>query len=242
MAAPLTWNVTERDGCLVMSLHGRLDLPGATGLRTALLKSLAEQPAALLVDLSGVTGFTDLAPSVFTATVRQAATWPGIPMLLCGARPEVAVALGSGRFGLLPLQESLAAGLATVAAGEAAPPMISDQLLPILGAPRHARDVTTEACARWLLPDLVGPACLIASELVTNAVEHAHTMMTLQLSRRSRYLHISVRDGSPVEPVQREAGASDLGGRGLKLVGSLAVHWGSMPCREGKVVWATLAA
>ena len=39
----------------------------------------------------------------------------------------------------------------------------------------------------------------------------------------------------------RRAGPTDLGGRGLLLVDEVATQWGSMPSRDGKVVWATLA-
>jgi anti-sigma regulatory factor (Ser/Thr protein kinase) len=96
---------------------------------------------------------------------------------------------------------------------------------------------------RWGLPELVGPASLVITELVSNAVEHAGTMITLQLSRRSRYVHIAVRDGSAEQPLlNRPDPASSGRGRGLVLVDSIAAHWGSLPSREGKVVWATLAA
>ena len=37
--------------------------------------------------------------------------------------------------------------------------------------------------------------------LVANAIDHAHTMMTLRLSLQRRYLNIAVRDGSPRPPV-----------------------------------------
>lgn len=68
------------------------------------------------------------------------------------------------------------------------------------GAARHARDLVTEACAMWDLPDLVGPASLVADELVTNGVEHAGTLMTLRISHRAHQLHLAVGDGSPEPP------------------------------------------
>ncbi|MDT4993244.1 MAG: hypothetical protein QOH97_3136, partial [Actinoplanes sp.] len=181
-------------------------------------------------------------PAVFTALILQAGVWPGIPMLLCAAKPEVAEALTSGRYGRLPVHTTMAEGRAVVAAGRGGPPAMVDRLLPTTAAARHARMMATEACTRWSLPDLIGPACLIASELVTNAAEHAGTIMTLRISRRPRYLHLAVRDGSPVEPKLHRPELTEPGGRGLLLVDSVAVRWGAMPCRDGKVVWATLAA
>ncbi|GIM90923.1 ATP-binding protein [Paractinoplanes toevensis] len=125
--------------------------------------------------------------------------------------------------------------------GPAVLPSIRDQLFPIAGAVRHARNLATEACLTWELPQLVGPAALVASELVSNAVEHAGTTITLEFRRRPRHVHVIVRDGSPGEPVPRDPGVQAERGRGLMLVNSIAAHWGWLPTRDGKVVWAALA-
>jgi anti-anti-sigma regulatory factor/anti-sigma regulatory factor (Ser/Thr protein kinase) len=243
MAAPLGWTVDDADGVAVVAVHGRLDLAATPRLRTVLLKCLAEQPEALLIDLSAMELGEDTCLSLFTAVARQAATWPGTPVLLCAPRPEVADRLARGRHGMLGVHEGVESARREMAAGRVVVPMVSDQLLPLSGAVRHARNLATEACAKWGLPDLVGPASLVVSELVSNAIEHAGTMMTVQLSRRSRYVHIAVRDGSPVEPRLIPPGGpeGESAGRGLVLVDTLSVHWGSLPSRDGKVVWATLA-
>ncbi|MFI5894970.1 ATP-binding protein [Actinoplanes sp. NPDC051513] len=121
-------------------------------------------------------------------------------------------------------------------------PSLTDQLLPASGAARHARDLVTEACAMWDLPDLVGPASLVADELVTNGVEHAGTLMTLRISHRAHQLHLAVGDGSPEPPRLRPPPAPTAPrGRGLMLVDAIASHWGWLPSIEGKVVWATLS-
>jgi anti-anti-sigma regulatory factor len=236
---PLTWTVRDNEASTTVTLSGELALTDTTDLHTTLLKCLAEQPAALLIDLSELTITDATALAVFTAVVRQASLWPGTPVLLCSATVPVTEVLAGGGYGQLELYPSLAAGLLVV---EAAPPLLVDRLLPEPSAPRHARQLATEACTRWGLPELAGPASLIASELVTNAVEHAGTAMTLRLSRRDRYVHVAVRDGSPEQPAPRRPQLTETGGRGLLLVASVATHWGSLPCRDGKVVWATLAA
>jgi hypothetical protein len=203
------------------------------------MKCLAEQPTALLVDLSELIVTDDLALSVFTAVVRQAALWPGTPVQLCAATAPVTALLAGGQYGRHSLYTSVDAGLVMPGVD---PPLVIDELVPEPGAPRHARRLVNEACSRWSLPEVAGPASLVASELVTNAVEHAATPMTLRISRRDRYVHIAVRDGSPVEPALRRPLVTESGGRGLLLISSVATHWGSLPCRDGKVVWATLAA
>jgi anti-anti-sigma regulatory factor len=240
MAGPLAWTVEETAGLAVVTVRGRLDLSDTPGFRTALLKCLAEQPEALLVDLSAMALGEITALALFTAVTRQAARWPGTPLLLCGPSPHVTELLERGRYGKVAIRSGVEAARREVAGGEVVTPSLSDQLLPIAGAVRHARNVVTEACLAWGLPELVGPASLIASELVANAVEHASTMMTVHIARRTRHVHVAVRDGSPAEPViNREAGLTERG-RGLMRVEAIAAHWGWLPTDDGKVVWASL--
>ncbi|MCM0677052.1 ATP-binding protein [Micromonospora phytophila] len=110
------------------------------------------------------------------------------------------------------------------------------------GACRRARELVTDACARWNLPEAVGPASLVLSELVGNVVRHAGTPMQVTLTLRRPYLHLAVVDGSRAHAVAGSPDARAEGGRGLMLVRELTQRWGSMPAGDGKVVWATLAA
>jgi hypothetical protein len=205
----------------------------------ALFKSLMEQPDAVVVDLAALTVSAPQTLSVFSVVSRQAALWPGTPLLISAAPPEVARLLASGRHGRLELFPS------TVRALSAEPRRrmlsLSEVLLPASGTARQARDLATEACVRWELPHLVGPACLITSELVTNAMVHARTMMDLRITKGRRYLIIAVRDGSTALPqLMRTSPSRTGGGRGLMLVDSMVRRWGSLVTGDGKVVWATL--
>jgi anti-anti-sigma regulatory factor len=227
---------------LVVRLNGQLGLREVTSLRTQLLKCLAEQPEALLIDLAGVSVGEPLALAVFTAVLRQAAHWPGIPVLFCAPTPNTRTLMNQGAYHRLPTFRSLAAARAHVGTERRSLPSLTDELLPIAGAARQARNVATDACLRWSLPHLVAPASLIVSELVSNVVDHAHTMATLRLSLHRRYLTIAVRDGSPAEPVKVAGLSPDaLAGRGLILVAESAHSWGWLPTDGGKVVWASLA-
>ena len=240
MTGPLAWTVDQAAGLDVVTLRGRFELSDTPRCRTALLKCLAEQPRALLVDISAMELAEDIALALFTALARQAARWPGTPVLLCGPPPHVAELLERGRFGRVAVRSGVEQARREVVAGAMVTPSLSDQLLPVAGAVRHARNVITEACLSWGLPELVGPASLVVSELVANGVEHAGTMMTVQVSRRTRHMHVAVRDGSSAEPViNREAGLTQRG-RGLLLVDAISAHWGWLPAHDGKVVWASL--
>jgi anti-anti-sigma regulatory factor len=227
---------------LVVTLTGRLGLREVAPLRIRLLKCLAEQPGAVLIDLAGLSVSEPLAMAVFTAVVRQAAQWPGIPVLFCSPTPDMRTLLNRGAQHRLPTFHSVLAARAHAGTGRLPLPSLADDLLPICGAARQARNVATDACLRWDLPHLVAPASLIVSELVSNVVDHAHTMATLRLSLLRRYLTIAVRDGSPAEPVKAAGVSPDARtGRGLILVAASAHSWGWLPTEGGKVVWASLA-
>jgi anti-anti-sigma regulatory factor len=232
--------VQDDNGRLVAHLSGTLDMLAVSRVRLHLLKCLAEQPSALLVDVSGLTITEPLALPVFIAVTRQAARWPGTPVLICGPDPVMAGLLGAAAFRRLPVFTSTDAARHYLGAGGHALPTMTEELLPISGAARQSRNVATDACLRWELADLVAPASLICSELVSNAVDHAGTMMTLRLSLGSGYLFIAVRDGSPAEPVAGTPPPSAARGRGLHLVEVTAHSWGFLPARDGKVVWASL--
>lgn len=241
MVAPLTWTAEDQQGRTVMAVQGRLDTAVVPPLRTALLEQLAEQPEALLLDLSAMAVADRTSLGVFTSVVRQAALWPGTPVLLCAPTRVTVALLAGGRYGRLPVHRSVAGAHRAVTAGAPVPPSVADDLLPLPGAARHGRNVATEACVLWSLPHLIGPAAVVTSELVSNAATHAGTMMNLRLTRRPGALHIAVRDGSAAHPAPAPLPASDAtGGLGLHLVDAIAARWGSLPIEGGKVVWATL--
>jgi anti-anti-sigma regulatory factor len=242
MMAPLTWNTEDQQGRVVVAVRGRLDTAAAPTLRTALLEQLAGQPEALLVDLSAMAVGDRTSLSLFTSVADQAAMWPGTPVMLCAPTAATGALLAGRRYAGLRVHGSVAGAHRAVTAGPVAPPAVADDLLPLSGAARHARNLATEACVRWSLPHLTGPAAVVTSELVTNAVEHAGTMMNLRLTRRANGLHIAVADGSTATPELAPLPAvSPSGGRGLHLVAGLAANWGFLRTATGKVVWAILA-
>ena len=125
--------------------------------------------------------------------------------------------------------------------GDGAEPLISLTVLaPGPDAPRAAREFALGVLGRWRLADLAAPVELVVSELVTNAVRHAGTSMTLRLTRVPQGVLVEVDDaggGRPhvVAPLRRSAG-----GHGLAIVERLADAWGHEERGDGKTVWARL--
>jgi anti-anti-sigma regulatory factor len=220
---------------------GRLDVTTAPQVRSALHETLCGQPTAIVVDLSGLAVDDDIALIALGALARAAAEWPGCPVLICAPAPEVRADLERIAVNrVAPVFDSRTAALA--AAGKVpAVRRFSTLLAPAPGSVTVARTSVTDACDAWRLERLVDDAELVVTELVSNAVRHAYGDIELTVLVSNRFLHVSVRDGSPTAPRRvlpdPETGE---GGRGLLLLDAVASGWGSRPLPSGKIVWATL--
>ncbi|MDQ1628505.1 MAG: hypothetical protein QOI54_2249 [Actinomycetota bacterium] len=85
----------------------------------------------------------------------------------------------------------------------------------------------------------VDTAALLVSEVVTNAVLHARTALTLSVGEIGTVAHIEVADGSPRRPRLHAFSPTSGTGRGLRMLDQLAERWGVKvdPVTGGKVVW-----
>ncbi|HEY1828710.1 MAG TPA: SpoIIE family protein phosphatase [Acidimicrobiales bacterium] len=95
----------------------------------------------------------------------------------------------------------------------------------------HLGDIPTEAAEC---------AALLTSELVTNAVLHAGTPLSVTLHVMADRIRVDVADGNPVLPSVKDYGAEAATGRGLTLFNTLASDWGIQPVDGGKIVWFEL--
>jgi anti-anti-sigma factor len=248
---------STREGCTVLALRGRLDRRAAPRLQQVLRKRLAQQPVAVVCDLSGLQSLDPDCAGLFTVAAHHpSSSWPDTPLLLCCAAPTVAEALdrlGVPRF--VPVHASLEDAVRD--AGRR-PPYLRDELLLASAptAPAAARrfvrerwrswqvllDAQGDAAKRTAAAELLDRAELLASELVTNALLHARTDVRLRLALRGDRLHLGVHDGGS-RLLRLVGGDPDAeAGRGLLLVERLARAWGVYrPPEGGKVVWCVLA-
>ena len=105
-------------------------------------------------------------------------------------------------------------------------------------SPRRARQFVDEVLHRWQRDGAIDRLALIASELVTNAVRHANTEITIELSAEEGALHLEVFDRGSGKPTFLDADPKQPGGLGLPIVEALASSWGTRPREGGKGVWA----
>jgi hypothetical protein len=107
-------------------------------------------------------------------------------------------------------------------------------------APAAARHFAVDAVRRLGAADLADDTALVVTELAANAIVHAQTGFTVDLSVGPDVLRIAVRDASPLPPAAA-AGLPAAPLHGLGAVDALASRWGVEPIgHSGKSVWVEL--
>lgn len=107
---------------------------------------------------------------------------------------------------------------------------------------RKARAWVREVLTRLDRDDIVGPAELGVSELVTNAILHGRPPITVRVRGTRAHPRVEVRDASERPPavnieMSDEEHLLSTFGRGLGLVALHAAAWGAELTPAGKVVW-----
>jgi len=233
----------------LMTVRGHWDRSLRHAVTTELHKCLAEHPEALIVDLSGLDDpYSMSAPTWMSARHAAAAREPAVQLALC-IPPRLPLAdrmqrLGARRF--LPVYAKVRQARVAIAGRLPLTERVTLTLPPEPDSPSYARNLVADACLAWGRPELMHPARLVMSELVTNAIEHAGTPMGVVVGLRGDGVHVTVSDGvaAPprlVEPARpRRDRPLDERGLGLQVVRGTAATWGWLPTRTGKMVWATL--
>jgi anti-anti-sigma factor len=235
---------SARDGCIVVTLLGDLDVAAAPIVQRALLKCLAEQPDAVICDLAGVARVDPVCASVFAAVAhRPTSRWPDSSILLCGARPAVAAVLARrGMPGVVAVYDTLDQA---VAHARSRPPFLRERLrlVATLEATTTAGWFAGEVCQRWQLDELTEAARLLAGELVTDAVFHPRgnvELIELRVELRATGLLLAVQSGG-ASLAAMQADHDGEPGSELGVVQRVAQRWGVRRQADGsRVVWCIL--
>ena len=236
-------DVSDHLEAVVLQLRGRLSRRCKVRIHEYIAKCLANTGRAL-IDLSHLHCSQTELLMVFPTALAAAGGWPSARLVLFSASTAVRSALVSVR---IPDTVPLAADVASAYALLDQRPLRVRRHRDLPAHPRAAagaRMLVREAGAAWLLPpEVAETAELLASELVSNAVEHAHTPSRLTLTYTGAVLYLAVRDycpcPAPVRP--RLLKITPARGRGLHLVAMLAKAWSVDWHPDGKTVWASLA-
>lgn len=157
---------------------------------------------------------------------------------------------------LVRVGEDLGAALRRAQRGEERPNVaLSDGPVPpgavvaVHDVPHHpaavgeARRFLRSTLQGWGVDEqMTDPAVLCLSELVTNAVIHAHAGCVVRVLLEHGTLTTTVRDSGTPDAASVEPAEDPLRvhGRGLQLVDALATRWGSELDSVGTTVWFVL--
>jgi len=243
--------IVQDDGRLRMAFthHGRtvhvvaegaLDTRSYPALRDGLLKTGADGPDAVIVQIDGLEFARQELLSVFALAARRIMDWPGAPLMLVSGRADHRRRLATNAIDrFVPVYGTVAEAEGSV---DARPRRRIERLLvreP--AASRYAREFTRATCARWSVGELAEDATLIVEELLSNAVRHTTSVPRLRLELRRGMLTVAISDDSPRLAVMRERRRPTEPGLGLLLVAQTARAWGcTRTWSGGKVVWAVL--
>lgn len=110
-------------------------------------------------------------------------------------------------------------------------------LRPEPTSPAKARTFVRELLEDWgVAGEVVEDAELLVSELVTNAIMHARTGTTVDVSRYDGTVEFAVSDES-VRPVElRRPSVEAVTGRGVYFLDQLASDWEVEPTANGKTI------
>jgi hypothetical protein len=222
----------------LVRLTGVLDADAVEPARSALLDVLADQPEAVVVDVADLEEPHTHAAAMLRGVLDATREWPGSHLALSGSTDAVAWQPSGW-----PVWQDQAGAFAALGAPDAPGRRFSLDLEAEVGAARRSRELITEACGRWNQPDLIGNACIVATELVNNVVAHARTPMRFLLFLDGATMSVAVRDRSAVIPrFTGPVAPTSYGGRGLLLIDTIASRWGHLALNGGKVVWARFDA
>jgi len=232
----------------IVRITGRYRLP--SDVVSEIRHVLAENPQIVIVDLNSVAGSSRALAEVLEPVAPYLAAWPGTVLAVCVPEPEASAHM-------LPpiLADRVLLDRTPVTALERARHLLARQnrtttfLTPKPQAVEDARAFTRRTLRDWRLEDLIWPASLVVSELVTHSILKADTVLDLTLSRVGQRVRVAVHDyGSDRIQSTKVADQDDslddpLLDRGLMVVRAMTRCWGVFPSRvHGKTVWAVMEA
>lgn len=105
----------------------------------------------------------------------------------------------------------------------------------------HVRRIVAAFLRYWGWGELVDPAAMCVTELLSNVRRHADPdECVLLLETSDTGVRIVVSDDTPELPVVLEPDWFSDSGRGMFLLSKTADAWGAVPTDEGKDVWVEL--
>ncbi|MGC4864855.1 ATP-binding protein [Micromonospora sp. DT53] len=239
----MRWTVLRdfESGSTRITLAGGLTPDAEPHLAALLLAGALDAPLTLVVDLDALTT-ADIVP-IGAFLARWATDHTDGPELAVSANPLTP----PGRLLRATLGQHAILGTALLGHPAERAPISAYRAHLRLPAdarsPAAARRLVARQCDAWGMQVVADRAMVIASELVSNVVQHAGTDLDITVADVAGSLRISVRDRDGETPDSTTPALPRQvteGGRGLPIIAALTTDWGFFPFGDGKTVWAAI--
>jgi hypothetical protein len=245
----LSIHIWAQGGALVVRPAGLLGLSSYAELRDCLLKCVAEQPRAVLVELGDLQVESATSLSVFAAVLMRTASWPAVPLLLAATREPIrSILRHSAVSRFVATHDTLAEACASIDR----PPPRQRAELTVQSSPyggRRVRRFAQEVCTWWGLGSMCDEVMLVAGALADNAIAGdaiadgavADDEVAVRLELRADQLSVAVRCVDPRVRQPSRGPLDSVGSRGLAIVAAVCSAWGQAPTvAGGKITWGVL--
>lgn len=232
-------SVDRRDEILVLRAEGVLDPVTSPILHGAMCKAVAEQPGALVCDLTALHCPTLRHLTLLFVASDLAAEWPEVVITLAcsGEMLDQLRRLGLNR--LVMVHSSL-----DFAIGDAVRRVMPNRVRLRLDTSDHrartARDFVVDVCAAWGASGAVETAKLLSNELVTHALRNGLEPAEIQLTLQPRCVQVLVRSRPPraFGPGAESYDRPIVPRLELQMVERLSRGWGGRPTHDGgEILW-----
>lgn len=221
-----------------LRFRGGFEVAGEAGTGAEAVELASDlQPDVVVLDL----GLPDLAGRDVLGRVRASAPSAKV-VIFSAADPDDRLWFEENTAGYVLKNEDLDYLVDLLeAAGRPQRQAVEADLPQDLGSVRQARSLVRRALDDWELGHLLDDACLVVSELATNALNHAESSFQVRVSLNPATVRLEVADHGAGTPEPQPHSDTREGGRGLLLIAAMSASWGIEESAGGKVVWAELA-
>lgn len=231
------------DGVAVLTVTGLLDCTTYMKVRSAVVKAAADEPVALIVDVTDLAVPVGSAWAVFTSAHWQINAWREVPMVLvCEHQAGHDEIRRNGLNRYLRLYSSLTEALVSVP--RSAGPIRRRARAELQSGPasvNHAQHLVTEWLTQWSLFEFVAAATTVVTVFMEDVIGNTcGATVQLRLETNGTNLTVAVDDANPAPADLCDNAEALPGVSGLELVRVLSRAWGNTPTDSGKTVWAVI--
>ncbi len=225
----------------VLTVEGVLDSDNSVALRDAIVKAVADEPSAVVVNVSGLRA---PAPSAWSTLIgaRWQVARPDVPVVLVSNHRPTREALGqSDVASFMPVVSTEKSAMKSLARLTRRTVRCAESELPAdLSSLRESRRLVREWLTAWSQSKLIPVALVVVNVFVENVLEHTGSVPLMRAEADGSTATIAVSDGNNSPAVRRRPPTSGIDVSGLAIVDALARAWGSTPTSSGKTVWAVI--